>query len=76
MRLFFMGTAAMVVACGALVACGDDGDGTTGTGGSSTGKASGGKEDGRQQRCSIFLEPEEMEAAKVIAAKEAIGEGF
>jgi hypothetical protein len=47
-----------------------------GAGGSSTAKASGGKEDGRQQRCSIFLEPEEMEAAKVIAAKEAIGEGF
>ncbi|MEQ9323449.1 MAG: hypothetical protein RIF41_30075 [Polyangiaceae bacterium] len=41
MRLFFMGTAAMLVACGALVACGDDGDGSTGTGGSTTGTGTG-----------------------------------
>jgi len=59
---------------------------TTACGGSGGGGGGGGSGDGRggrregsgagQQRFSIFMDPGEMEAAKVIAAKERIGKGF
>ena len=57
-------------------ACGGSGGGG---GGSGSGGGSGGrrKDSGAgHQRCSIFMDPGEMEAAKIIAAKERIGKGF
>ena len=54
-----------------------------GSGGGGGGRGSGGGSGGRRegsgaghQLCSIFMDPREMEAAKVIAAKERIGKGF
>lgn len=41
MRAYFIGAAATLLTCSALVACGDDGDGTTGSGGSTTGTGTG-----------------------------------